>query len=98
MTAIIAGISKRFILRVRGCKFEMASSKRDFERFVTWLHRPENRTPPDVRRLANLALAHFDELAQTSRQHNQRSIYLVPHARGSLAQTPDGPPDDDCDI
>jgi hypothetical protein len=71
----------------------MASSKRDFERFVTWLHRPENQTPPDVRRLANLALAHFDELAQTSRQHNQRSIYLVHHARRSIAQTPDGPPD-----
>jgi len=71
----------------------MASSKRDFERFVTWLHQPENQTPPDVRRLANLVLAHFDELAQTSRQHNQRSIYLVRHARNSLAQTPDGPPD-----
>ncbi|HEX4023007.1 MAG TPA: AAA family ATPase [Acidobacteriaceae bacterium] len=71
----------------------MASSKRDFEWFVTWLHRPENQTPPDVRRLANLALAHFDELAQTSRQHNQRSICLVHHAHESLAQTPDGPPD-----
>ena len=47
----------------RGCKFEMASSKRDFERFVTWLHQPESQTPPDVRRLANLVLAHFDELA-----------------------------------
>ena len=85
--------SKRFILRVRGCKSEMASSKRDFERFVTWLHRPESQAPPDVRRLANLVLAHFDELIQTSRQHNQRSIYLVPHVRRSLAQTPDGPPD-----
>jgi hypothetical protein len=72
----------------------MASSKRDFERFVTWLHRAENQTPPDVRRLANLALAHFDELVQTSRQHNQRSIYLVRHARSSLAQTPDGGPPD----
>jgi recombinational DNA repair ATPase RecF len=71
----------------------MATSKRDFERFVTWLHRPENQIPPNVRRLANLALTHFDELAQTSRQHNQRSIYLVRHARSSLAQTPDGPPD-----
>jgi recombinational DNA repair ATPase RecF len=70
----------------------MASSKRDFERFVISLHRPENQTPSDVRRLANLVLAHFDELAQTSRQRNQRSIYLVPHARNSLAQTHDGPP------
>jgi recombinational DNA repair ATPase RecF len=70
----------------------MASSKRDFERFVAWLHQPENQAPTDVRRLANLALAHFDGLAQTSRQHNQRSIYLVSHARRSLAQTPEGPP------
>ena len=93
MAAIIVGISKRFLLRVRGCKFEMASSKRDFERFVTWLHRPENQTPPDVRRLANLVLANFAELAQTSRQHNQRSVHLVRHARMSLAQTSDGPPD-----
>lgn len=91
-TAIILLISKRFILRVRGCKSEMASSKRDFERFVTWLHRPDSQTPPDVRRLANLALAHFDELVQTSRQHNQRSAYLVPHVRRSLAETPDVPP------
>ncbi|ABE47222.1 AAA family ATPase [Polaromonas sp. JS666] len=70
----------------------MASSKRDFERFVAWLHQPETQAPPDVRRLANLALAHFDGLARTSRQHSQRSIYLVDHARRSLAQTPDGPP------
>jgi len=73
--------------------FEMASSKRDFERFVIWLHQPENQAPSNVRRLANLVLAHFDELAQTSRQHNQRSISLVRIARSSLAQTPDGPPD-----
>jgi recombinational DNA repair ATPase RecF len=71
----------------------MASSKRDFERFVIWLHRPENQTPPGLRQLANLVLAHFDELAGTSRQRNQRSTFLVSHARRSLAQTPDGPPD-----
>jgi ABC-type polar amino acid transport system ATPase subunit len=71
----------------------MASSKQDFERFTTWLHRPENQTPPDVRRLANLALAHFDELAHTSREYSQRSIHLVRRARRSLAQTPDAPPD-----
>ena len=70
----------------------MASSKRDFERFVAWLHLPATEAPPSVRRLANLALAHFDALAQTSRQHSQRSIYLVGHARRALAQTADGPP------
>lgn len=70
----------------------MASARRDFERFVAWLHLPATRAPPDVRRLANLALANFDGLAQTSRQHSQRSTYLVGHARMALAQTPDGPP------
>lgn len=71
----------------------MASSKRDFERFVAWLHLPATQAPPDVRRLANLALARFDALARTSRQHSQRSIYLVGQARQDMAQTPDGPPD-----
>jgi recombinational DNA repair ATPase RecF len=70
----------------------MASSKRYFERFVAWLYQPENQAPPDVRRLANLVLAHFDGLAQTSRQHNQRSNLLVSHARSFLAHTPDEPP------
>lgn len=71
----------------------MASAKRDFERFVAWLHLPETQTPPEVKRLANLALANFDGLAQTVRQHSQRSTYLVDHARRALTQTPDGPPD-----
>jgi AAA domain len=71
----------------------MASSKRDFERFVAWLHLPATEAPPNVRRLANLALAKFDGLAQTVRQHSQRSTYLVGHARKALAQTPDGLPD-----
>lgn len=70
----------------------MASSKQDFERFVAWLHLPANQTPQDVKRLANLALANFDALAQTSRQHSQRSTFLVTHARQSLAVTPDTPP------
>lgn len=70
----------------------MASSRQDFERFVAWLHLPATEAPSNVRRLANLALAHFDALAQTSRQHNQRSIYLVGQARGALTQTADDPP------
>jgi hypothetical protein len=70
----------------------MASSKRDFERFVAWLHLPTSQAPADVRRLGNLALANFDGLAQTSRQHSQRSTFLVGHARKALAQTSDGPP------
>ena len=71
----------------------MTSAKRDFERFVAWLHLPATQAPPEVKRLANLALANFDGLAQTVRQHSQRSTYLVGHARRALAQTPGGPPD-----
>lgn len=71
----------------------MTSAKRDFERFVAWLHLPANAVQPNVRRLANLALAHFDGLAQTSRQHSQRSTFLVGHARRALAQTSDTLPD-----
>lgn len=71
----------------------MASAQRDFERFVAWLHLPTTQTPPDVKRLANLALQHFDGLAQTSRQHSQRSVYMVGDARRFLAQTPDRLPD-----
>lgn len=40
-----------------------------------------------------MALTHFDALARTSRQHSQRSVYLVGKARQELAQIPDGPPD-----
>lgn len=71
----------------------MASAKRDFERFVAWLHLPATQALPDVKRLANVALANFDGLAQTVRQHSQRSIYLVDHARKVMAQTPDELPD-----
>jgi energy-coupling factor transporter ATP-binding protein EcfA2 len=46
-----------------------------------------------VKRLANLALANFEGLAQTVRQHSQRTTYLVDHARRALAQTPGGAPD-----
>lgn len=71
----------------------MTSAKRDFEWFVAWLHLPATQAPPEVKRLANLALANFDGLAQTVRQRSQRSTFLVDRARRALAQTPDGPPD-----
>lgn len=71
----------------------MASAKQDFERFAVWLHLPATQALPDVRRLANLALANFDGLVQTVRQLSQRSICLVDLARRALAQTADGPPD-----
>jgi len=60
---------------------------------VAWLHLPATQASPNVKRLANLVLANFDELAQTVRQRSQRSTCLVSLARRSLAHTPDGPPD-----
>ena len=71
----------------------MASAKQDFERFVAWLHLSAIQASPEVKQLANLALANFEGLAQTVRQHSQRSSYLAPLARRDLAQTPNGLPD-----
>jgi recombinational DNA repair ATPase RecF len=70
----------------------MASAKQDFERFIAWLHQPDKEVPSDVRRLGNLALAHFDALAQTSRNRSQRSVYLTGLARAALSQTSDAAP------
>lgn len=70
----------------------MASAKQDFERFVAWLHQHDEIAPPDVRRLANLALANFDALAATSRHRSQRSICLEGLLRPALAHTSDAPP------
>lgn len=71
----------------------MASSQRDFERFVVWLHQPENLAHADVRRLANLILANFDGVARTTRNRSQRSSYLVEQAHRAWAEAPDGLPD-----
>jgi energy-coupling factor transporter ATP-binding protein EcfA2 len=60
---------------------------------MAWLHQPETEASPDVRRLANLVLANFDELALTSRHRSQRSLYLTDLARRSFAQTSDGAPE-----
>lgn len=70
----------------------MASARQDFERFVGWLYQPEKHIPSDVRRLAALVLASFDELAGTSRQRSQRSIYLVELIRRELERTADVAP------
>ncbi|WP_278420567.1 AAA family ATPase [Stutzerimonas kunmingensis] len=70
----------------------MASAKQDFERFIAWLHQPENEIPSSVRRLANLMFANFDDLAQTTRHRSMRSVYLTGLAREELAQTSDEAP------
>lgn len=65
----------------------MGTARQDFERFVRWLHEPERRAPEAARRLANLALANFDAVAATARQHNTRSHLLACLAREHLAGT-----------
>lgn len=65
----------------------------DFERFATWLHRPDNQAHVKVRRLANIILANFDGVAQTIRHRSQRSIYQVEQARRLWAEAPNAPPD-----
>ncbi|MBK5072709.1 AAA family ATPase [Budviciaceae bacterium CWB-B4] len=70
----------------------MASARQDFERFVRWLYQPERQVTGDVRRLATLALANFDELAGTSRQRSQRSSFLVSLMRRELGDTAEVPP------
>lgn len=70
----------------------MASPRQDFEQFTRWLYQPERHVPIDVRRLATLLLANFNQLAGTSRQRNQRSTYIVGLMRQELARTPDVAP------
>lgn len=72
----------------------MASARQDFERFVQWLYQPDRQIRGDVRRLATLALANFDELAGTSRQRSQRSAFLVDLMRRELDCTAEAPPAD----
>ncbi|MCW0329855.1 AAA family ATPase [Pantoea ananatis] len=72
----------------------MASARQDFESFVQWLYNPERPVQGDVRRLAKLVLANFDEFAGTSRQRSQRSKYLVSLMRQELGGIADvAPPD-----
>ena len=71
----------------------MASAKKDFERFVEWVHQPATEAAPDVKRLANLALINFDELRQTVRQRSIRSIFLVDLARRSFSNASNEPPE-----
>ncbi|WP_336369266.1 AAA family ATPase [Rahnella perminowiae] len=69
----------------------MASARQDFDRFVRWIYQSE-AIPSDVRRLASLCLANFNDLAGTSRNRSQRSIYLAQLMRQQLAQTIEEPP------
>lgn len=70
----------------------MSSAKQDFERFVSWFYQPEKQIPIGVRRLANLALANFDELAETTRHRSQRSIFLANLIRQELGRVTDVEP------
>jgi len=70
----------------------MGTARQDFERFVRWLHEPEQRAPEPARCFANLVLANFEDIAETARQHNNRSHLLASLAREHLAHTSAGPP------
>ncbi len=71
----------------------MASARQDYEAFVRWIHEPATEASSEARRFANMALARFDELAETSRQRNNRSAYLAQIARQHLASTPHSLPE-----
>lgn len=70
----------------------MTSALHDFQQFVHWLHDPERRSPEDVLRLANLALANFDVIDSSSRQNSKRSTVLAGLARRLLPTTTAAPP------
>lgn len=65
----------------------MGTAREDFERFVRWLHEPEQTANPDVRQFANLVLDNFNAIVITSRQRNQRSGTLATLARQALTNT-----------
>jgi len=62
----------------------MGTARQDFERFMRWLHEPERGAPATILRFANLVLANFDAVAETVRQHNNRSHLLARLAREHL--------------
>lgn len=65
----------------------MQSTMKYYETFLNWLHEPAREVPADARRFANLVFAHFDAVAETSRQRNNRSNFLAEIARTSLSTT-----------
>lgn len=65
----------------------MGTARQDFERFVQWLHEPERHAPEATLRFANLVLAHFEAVAETARQRNNRSHFLARLSREHLAGT-----------
>lgn len=67
----------------------MSTARSDFERFVRWLYQSEKMIQPNVRKLANLILANFDLIADTSRYRSQRSVYLSNLIRQELITTED---------
>ncbi|WP_024692387.1 ATP-binding protein [Pseudomonas syringae] len=65
----------------------MTSALQDYHQFVRWIHAPENAASEDARRVANIVLQRFLEVAGTSRQRSQRSVFLISLMRQSLATT-----------
>ncbi|SDB53818.1 AAA domain-containing protein [Pseudomonas sp. NFACC23-1] len=65
----------------------MTSALQDYHQFVRWIHTPENAASEDARRVANIVLQRFVEVAGTSRQRSQRSALLIGLMRELLATT-----------
>jgi recombinational DNA repair ATPase RecF len=64
----------------------VATARREFERFMSVLG--DDEASADVRRLANLVLANFDELARLGVAHGLRSRHIVELAHESFEATP----------
>lgn len=71
----------------------MGSALEDYQRFIRWLHDPQRQAPEAACRFANLVLANFNSVAETSRQRNHRSALLASLARPHLASTSSTVPD-----
>lgn len=75
----------------------MATAKRDYIRFLRWLHASQPAAPENVRRFANMVLGDFDAVAETAPQRSARSVHLAFLARRALDTTSSDIPDDQGD-
>ncbi|MCA8276473.1 hypothetical protein LGN17_28715 [Burkholderia sp. AU30280] len=62
---------------------KMGSAKRDYVRFLRWLHVPQHGVDEVAKRFANMVMADFDEIAATClrqlvQQHGPYSFRFAP--------------------
>jgi energy-coupling factor transporter ATP-binding protein EcfA2 len=65
----------------------MGTVQKEYERFLAWLR--SQATTPDTRRLANLVLAHFDDLLPLGTGASARSKCLLQQAQKNFDALPD---------